>query len=114
MNDTIRPAWLSAHGGTTAQPPTRAPAIRAGTATTTQYSQTVCAEPTKAVPVGSTPTPVTVLWSDFTTGKPNASPIPADIVGIRWVLPTPAGAGTATPTTYPLDITVDNIAFIPQ
>ena len=58
--------------------------------------------------------PVTVLWSDFTTGKPDASPKATDIVGIRWVLPTPAGAGTATPTTYPVDITVDNIALIPQ
>jgi len=113
LTDTIKPAWLSAHGGTAAATDPGA-CDPGGTATTTQYSQSVCTEPTKAITVGSTPTPVMVLWSDFTTGKPNASPVPADIVGIRWVLPTPAGAGTATPTTYPLDITVDNIAFIPQ
>ena len=59
--------------------------------------------------VGGVPRPLLI-----TTGKPDASPKATDIVGIRWVLPTPAGAGTATPTTYPVDITVDNIAFIPQ
>lgn len=113
LTDTIKPAWLSAHGGT---PGATDPGAcdPGGTASTTQYSQSVCTEPTKAIPVSSSPTTVMVLWSDFTTGKPDASPKPADIVGIRWVLPTPAGAGTASPTTYPLDITVDNIAFIPQ
>jgi hypothetical protein len=113
LNDTIKPAWLTAHGGTPMSTDSGA-CDPGGTAATTQYSQTVCVEPTKVVPVGATPTPVTVLWSDFTTGKPDAAPKPTDIVGIRWVLPTPAGAGTATPTTYSLDITVDNIAFIPQ
>jgi hypothetical protein len=113
LNDTIKPAWLSAHGGTAAATDPGA-CDPGGTATTTQYSQTVCVEPTKAIPVTSTPTKVSVLWTDFTTGKTDPGPVPTDIVGIRWVLPTPAGAGTASATTYPLDLTVDNIAFIPQ
>ena len=113
LNDTIKPAWLSAHGGS---PGATDPGAcdPGGTATTTQYSQTVCTEPTKSVTVGSSPTTVTVLWSDFTTGKPDASPAPADIVGIRWVLPTPTGAGTASAVTYSVDLTVDNIAFVAQ
>jgi hypothetical protein len=113
LTDTIKPAWLSAHGGT---PGATDPGAcdPGGTATTTQYSQSVCTEPTKVVTVGSTPMTVNVLWTDFTTGKPDGGPKPADIVGIRWVLPTPTGAGTTSAVTYPLDITVDNIAFIPQ
>jgi hypothetical protein len=113
LNDTIKPAWLSAHGGT---PGATDPGAcdPGGTASTTQYSQSVCTEPTKPIPVGSTPATVSVLWTDFTTGKPDAAPLATDIVGIRWVLPTPSGAGTTSPVTYPLDITVDNIAFIPQ
>jgi hypothetical protein len=114
LNDTIRPGWLMAHGSTTATAADAGACDPGGTAATTQYSQTVCVEPTKAIPVTTTATPIMVLWSDFTTGKPDASPKATDIVGIRWVLPTPAGAGTATPTTYPVDITVDNIAFLPQ
>ena len=113
LNDTIKPAWLSAHSGTPAATDPGA-CDPGGTATTTQYSQSVCTEPTKVITVGSTPTPVTVLWTDFTTGKPDTGPKPTDIVGIRWVLPTPSSPGTASAATYPLDLTVDNIAFIPQ
>ena len=113
LNDTIKPAWLSAHGGT---PGATDPGAcdPGGTATTTQYSQTACVEPTTTITVGSTPTTVTVLWSQFTNGKTNPSPDPAAITGIRWVLPTPGSPGTAAAVTYPLDITVDNIAFVPQ
>ncbi|HTB61800.1 MAG TPA: hypothetical protein VLC06_28265 [Polyangia bacterium] len=113
LNDTIKPAWLSAHGGTPAATDPGA-CDPGGNASTTQYSQTVCTEPTKAIPVGSTPATVSVLWTDFTTGKPETGPVPTDIVGIRWVLPTPSSPGTASAVTYPLDLTVDNIAFIPQ
>ena len=62
LNDTIKPAWLSAHGGT---PGTTDPGAcdPGGTASTTQYSQSVCTEPTTSIPVTSTPTMVSVLWS---------------------------------------------------
>jgi hypothetical protein len=113
MNDTIKPAWLMAHGGT---PGSTDPGAcdPGGTASTTQYSQTVCAEPTTAIPVTSTPTTVSVLWSQFTNGKTAPSPDPSQITGIRWTLPVPAGVGTTGVTTYALDITLDDIAFIPQ
>ncbi len=113
LNDTIKPAWLTAHAGT---PGATDPGAcdPGGTAATTQYTQTVCVEPTTAITVGSTPTTVNVLWSQFTNGKTDPSPVPTDIVGIRWVLPVPAQIGTATVVTYPLDITVDNITFIPN
>ena len=113
LNDTIKPAWLNAHGGSAMDTDPGA-CDPGGTASTTQYSQSVCTEPTKAIPVGSTPATVSVLWTDFTTGKPETGPVPTDIVGIRWVLPTPSSPGTASAVTYPLDLTVDNIAFIPQ
>jgi hypothetical protein len=113
LNDTIKPDWLNAHGGTAAATDPGA-CDPGGTATTTQYSQTVCTEPTKAITVGATPATVTVLWSDFTNGKTDPGPVATDIVGIRWVLPTPAGVGTSSVVTYPLDITVDNIAFVAQ
>jgi hypothetical protein len=113
MNDTIKPAWLSTHGGT---PGATDPGAcdPGGTASTTQYSQSVCTEPTISIPVTSTPTTVSVLWSQFTDGKTAPSPDPSEITGIRWTLPVPVGVGAAGVTTYPLDITVDDIAFIPQ
>lgn len=112
LKDTIAPSWLNAHAGTAlaTDPGECVP----GPTVTSQYNQSDCTEPTKAITVGATAATVTVLWSDFTTGKPEAAVVPSDIVGIRWVLPTPAGVTTASVVTYPLDITVDNITFIPN
>lgn len=112
LNDTIAPAWLTAHGSTTAMP-TDPGTCLPPTSAANQYAQTTCVEPTTSVPVTATPTTVTVHWTDFTNGKTtDIAPQPKDIVGIRWILPTPAGAGTTTPTTYPLDITIDDISFV--
>ena len=111
LNDTIAPSWLTAHGGTPMATDPGA-CVPPSTATLNQYSQTTCAEPTTSVPVTATPTTITVHFSDFTNGKTDMAPQPKDITGIRWVLPTPAGAGTATPTTYPLDLTIDDVSFV--
>ncbi len=111
LTDAITPSWLNTHGGTAmvtdpgaCKPPE--------TATLNQYSQSTCGEPTKSIPVTATPTTVTVHWSDFTTGKPDPGPKPADIVGIRWVLPTPAGVGLSAVATYAVDITIDDVTFV--
>jgi hypothetical protein len=116
LKDTIAASWLNTHlatGQTAVDPSTPGDCIPAASATN-QYNQSDCTPATKAIAIGSTPTTVTVLWTDFTTGKPQASVTASDIIGIRWVLPTPASPGTAAATTYPLDLTVDNISFIPQ
>jgi hypothetical protein len=112
LNNIIRADWLNAHPAT---PGATVPATDPGRCTpaataTNQYAQSDCVPATKAVPVSATPT--TVLWSDFTNGKPKAAVEPGDIIGIRWILPTPVGVGTATVATYPLDITIDDLTFV--
>jgi hypothetical protein len=116
LNDTIPGSWIMAHavpGQATATDPGH---CIPNAAAANQFAQTDCVEPTIPITVSSVPTTVMVLWNQFTTGKPEmlvAPNAPKDIIGIRWVLPTPTGAGTDAAATYPLDITVDNIAFIP-
>jgi hypothetical protein len=36
-----------------------------------------------------------------------------DILAVYWFFPPPAGVGTATPVSYPVDIVIDNLAFVP-
>lgn len=54
-----------------------------------------------------------VLWTDFTGGSPESFVTPTDILSICWYLPTPMGAGAAPPTTYNVDIVLDDLQFIP-
>jgi hypothetical protein len=53
---------------------------------------------------------VTVLWTDFTGGSPEANvATPGDITHISWTLPWSGSGGT----TYPVDIVIDDLSFIP-
>jgi hypothetical protein len=116
LEDIIAASWVNTHlatGQTAVDPSTPGDCIPGSTATD-QDNQTDCTPATYAVAVGATPTTVSLLWSDFSAGKPQAMVTPSDIIGIRWVLPAPAGAGTASVTTYSINITVDNVAFIPE
>jgi hypothetical protein len=78
-----------------------------------QYDGT-CATPSFTVPVTATATTIEVRWADLVGGAPSASVNPAEITGIRWIFPNPVGAGTAAPTTYAVDLYVDDLAFIPE
>lgn len=111
--DQIAASWLMSHGETGAKETDPGRCNPVATAVN-QYAQTDCAPPVKTITVTATPTPVTVLWSDFTGGKPQASVTASDIIGIRWILPVPAGVGTASVVTYPLDLVIDNLAFVPK
>jgi hypothetical protein len=77
-----------------------------------QYDGT-CGSPSFKVPVTDTATVVSVKWSDLVGGKPMASPDPSKITFISWVIPTPAGAGGTAPTTYMVDLTIDDLQFLP-
>lgn len=112
LNDTIAASWINTHTGT-ADPTAPGHCIPGPTAVN-QYAQSDCTEPTKSITVPASPGPVSVLWSDFTTGKPEVTPTPSQILAIRFIFPNPAGVATPGVVTYPLDITIDNIAFIPQ
>jgi hypothetical protein len=83
------------------------------TSGTNRYTQTTCADAAIAIPIAATPAVQTVLWSDFTTGKPEASVNPSNILSFYWFFPPPVGAGKATPTTYPVDIVIDSLPFVP-
>ncbi len=110
LDDTIAASWLNSHGSTGATNPGRCnpPAD----STLNQYSQSACANPTASIPVTTIPTVQSILWTDFTGGKPESDVKPGDIIGIHWFFPNPPGAGTASPTTYNVDITLDDLSFI--
>jgi len=66
----------------------------------------MCASPSVNVPVSATAATVTLRWSDFTGGAPNALD-PAKITGIAFTLPW-GGTGT-----HAADVTIDDIRFVP-
>ena len=104
LNDTLAAGWLNTHGGNSSDPGRCIPTSGDG-----QYSQQGCSDPTTKITVTSTPTVVSVLWSDFTGGSPDTSvKTPAEITHISWTLPW-AGSGTS----YPVDLVIDDISFIP-
>ncbi len=71
-----------------------------------------CAAPAATVEVPAAPTTVTMLWSEFATGRPSATVDPTEITGIAWAFPPPPGAGTTTPTPYAINLVIDNIQFV--
>jgi hypothetical protein len=114
LTDTLAASWLIAHPASGSNPKDGDPGRCIPNATATnQYNQSDCTEPTKVITVGTSPAPVTVKWSDFTTGKPQMAVTPTDIIAIRFILPTPAGVGTTGVTTYPLDLVFDDLKFVP-
>jgi hypothetical protein len=106
--DDITHVWLNAVAMPT--PPAMVNAGRCVPAAT-QYDGT-CAAPSHAVPVTAERQTVRVLWADLTAGRPAATVDPKEITSLSWAFPAPAGAGTATPVTYDVDITVDDLQFI--
>jgi hypothetical protein len=109
LDDTLAASWLNAHGGTTA---VDAPGRCIPTSGTNAYTQSSCADPTATIPVTSIPTTITLRWSDFSGGRPEASVNPSGILTIYWIFPSPPGVGTSSVTTYPVDLTIDNLTFI--
>jgi hypothetical protein len=71
---------------------------------------TKCAPASKSIPVTSTATTVTVLWTDLTGGVPVASPSAASIVGIGWALDW-LWSNTAT-NNYAVDFVIDDITLV--
>ena len=110
LEDTIASSWLDSKDAGTG---TNGPGTCIPTSGSNQYSQTTCGDPIKTIPITTTPTTVNVLWTDF-IGKPTIAVIPNEILGIAWYFPPPTGAGTASPVTYSVDITIDNLSFIAQ
>jgi hypothetical protein len=80
-----------------------------------------CRGPRIAVDVPTNGTPVTksILWTEFTGGRPMDGVDPMHVTGFLWFFPPPAtpdggtGADSAVPQ-YPVDIRIDNIQFMPN
>jgi hypothetical protein len=102
--------WLNAN----TNPATPAP-INAGRCipAVSQYDGS-CAAPTRTVLVTADRTTVNVLWAELTGGRPAATVNPAEITNLAWAFPAPGGAGTANPTPYAVDVTIDDLQFIPR
>jgi len=104
LNDTIAASWLTGHdAGGTADSPGRCIPKKG----TNKYDQMDCGNPTKAISLATANQ--TILWGDFSGGKPEASVTPGDIISIYWYFPW-SGAGS---TPYAVDIVIDDLKFIP-
>jgi hypothetical protein len=108
LDDAVAYGWLDAHDAGSATP---APGNCIPTSGTNQYYHPGCADPTYAFAVTGTqaaPQTVTVHWTDFTGGQPTAAVTPTGILSVYWNVPWSTGA-----TSYPVDIHIDNLAFLP-
>jgi hypothetical protein len=81
-----------------------------------------CTDASVTVTLSDTATTVTLHWTDFTGGSPNASPNPAEITGIQFQPPAPYtypwdnDAGTVVRTLsnpYNLNVTIGDITLVP-
>lgn len=74
-----------------------------------------CASASTTISLTSTPTTVTIPWSGFTGGLPNANPNAAEVTSISFSLPDPYLYTTAPPvaTPYAVDITIGDIVLVP-
>jgi hypothetical protein len=110
LDDVVTASWLNAHGGIAAAD---APGLCVPTISGSGSYHPGCADPSATIPVIANPTTVSLRWTDFTGGQPESSVNPDGIVAIYWYFPAPVGAGTGSVTTYPVDITIDNLKFTP-
>jgi hypothetical protein len=108
VRDTPTGAWMLSPGGKAT-----AKATDVGSCTPTsgdQYYHPGCTDPTTQIPVtAGSPVSQTVTWANLIGGTPDANPDPSGITSIYWFFPWTG----STDTAYDVDITVDNIAFIP-
>jgi hypothetical protein len=108
--DDISHLWLNANGNPLPSPPSP-PNFGTCIPAMNKYDGS-CSSPAFTVPVTETETTVAILWDQFNGGRPRADVNPEEITGIRWIFPTPLGAGTATPTPYAADVYIDDLTFI--
>ena len=105
LNDAVAASWLI--GKNVAGAKATDPGCCVPTSGSDKYSQQDCVDPTKAIPVTATPTVISLAWKDFAGGKPVSYVEPKDIVSIYWYFTWSSGS------SYPVDITLDDISFIP-
>jgi hypothetical protein len=77
-----------------------------------RYYHPGCADASYTFSVTGTqaaPQTVSVMWNSFTGGMPEAGVTPSQILSVYWNVTWATGA-----TPYPVDIHVDNLAFIPK
>jgi hypothetical protein len=104
LNDAVAASWLIGKGDTSAKPTDAGRCVpKSGT---NKYDQSDCKDPEAAIPVTPTPTPVVLAWTDLTGGKPVPNVEPADIISIYWYF-------VWTSASYPVDIALDDLSFIP-
>lgn len=118
----ISDAWLTACGETVATASYGACTPALAAAPNAKYAQSTCASPSATITLDAAATTaataqtVTLKWTDFIGGKPNASPNPAEITGMLWNFQweyvwTTEGGGDPTAHSYATDIHIDEIAF---
>jgi hypothetical protein len=105
--DTANATWMAANGKTTAKT-TDVGRCTPSQNTSNQYYTPGCSSPAKQIVVPATASTISVLWSDFTGGTPEASVTPSEITSIAWNF---QWSGSGTP--YAVDIVMDDLAFIP-
>lgn len=108
--DDVASSWLNAHKANTTDAD-KAPNFGRCMPVSGQYDGT-CGAPGKVIQISTTPTVVKVLWAELLGGKPETTVNPTELTFISWILPNPAGVGTA-PVPYMADVTIDDLQFIP-
>jgi hypothetical protein len=77
-----------------------------------QYDGT-CLEARAVIDVEDSETTVSLEWADITGGNPDASPNPAELVGLRWLFDwDETKQADAAANAYEVDVRVDEIRFI--
>jgi hypothetical protein len=67
-----------------------------------------CGDPNKTFKVGSTQATVSLKWSDFTGGRPQAGVDPKQLLGLIWFFGWNGGGSTP----YAVDLTISNVKFL--
>jgi hypothetical protein len=68
-----------------------------------------CIDPSKTFPVTAAGTKVSLKWTDFQGGTPQQGVDPKQLTGLLWYF-----AWTGQGSAYAVDVTVDDISFIPS
>lgn len=107
--DDIPSEWLHTNVSGNSDPPNFG---RCTPASTNRYDGS-CNAPSASFSVTPTPTTVTIKWTDLKGGKPEPTLNPTELTSLAFAFVAPAGVGTAAVTTYAVDITIDDLKFVP-
>jgi hypothetical protein len=110
LKNAVKASWLISVGDTMTTG--TEPGLCMPTSGNGRYYHPGCTDSTYTFGVTGTqaaPQTVSVMWNSFTGGMPEPGVTPSEILSVYWNVTWAMGA-----TPYPVDIHIDNLAFIPK